>query len=290
MRRKPSLQKGSDPVARRRRYKVKNIVILILVLLIAIGGITTGIWAISNKGSEEPAITSSTQPESTDSSADASSSDVSDSSDSQSRISEPDDDWQLVLANLSHPLPEDFSVDLTTITGNYADIPALDNMKVDSRIVEPLLKMFQDAKQDGQNLFLRASHRTIALQQTYYDWHINHYKEQGYSDEKAKALTLEYIAYPGCSEHHTGLAVDIISVEWQNSGKEIIDTFEETSEAKWLAENAHKYGFIMRYPKDKEDITKIGYEPWHFRYVGVAHATAIYNAGQCLEEYLGVLD
>ena len=117
-------------------------------------------------------------------------------------------------------------------------------MKVDSRIVEPLLKMFQDAKQDGQNLFLRASHRTIALQQTYYDWHINHYKEQGYSDEKAKALTLEYIAYPGCSEHHTGLAVDIISVEWQNSGKEIIDTFEETSEAKWLAKNAHKYGFI----------------------------------------------
>ena len=269
---------------KKRHLKIKNIVLAAVLVIALISAVIAVVFMVGNRGNGGESSLSSESQSSFQSSSSSSDSSVS------SVISDPDDSWQLILANPDHPLPEDFEVELTDITGNYADIPALDDMKVDSRIVPALEQMFKDAKADGQNLFLRASYRTIALQQTYYDWHINHYKEQGYNDEEAKEMTLRYIAYPGCSEHHTGLAVDIISVEWQNSGKEIIDTFEETTEAQWLKENAHKYGFIMRYPKDKEEITEIGYEPWHFRYVGKAHAEAIYNSGLCLEEYLETLN
>lgn len=267
---------------KKRRLNIKNIVLAVIFVIAVISAVIAIVLAVGNWGGSGE--TSSPSSESRQSSQSSSS-----SSSASSVVSDPDDSWQLILANPSNPVPEGFTVNLTDITGNYADIPALDNMKVDSRIVEPLEQMFKDARAAGQNLFLRASYRTVALQQTYYDWHINHYKEQGYSDEEAKEATLRYIAYPGTSEHHTGLAVDIISVDWQNSGQEIIDTFDQTAEAEWLKSNAHKYGFIMRYPKDKEDITKIGYEPWYFRYVGKVHAAAIYNSGLCFEEYLDTL-
>lgn len=274
---------------KRHRLKVKNIVVAVLILLIAIAGLTAGIVALTSRGGDS---SQSSTNDSTSSSSSSESSDDSDSSDSSlSSISDPDDEWQLILVNKTHPMPDDFNVELTDITASaYPDIPALDNMAVDSRIVSALQEMFRAAKADGQELFLRASYRTVALQQTYYDWHMQHYQEQGMTEEEAKAATLEYLAYPGQSEHHTGLACDIISVDWQNSGKEIVESFEETSEAQWLKENAHKYGFIMRYPKDKEDITQYGYEPWHFRYVGKAHAQEIYEQGICLEEYLGETD
>ncbi len=276
------------PYRKKRRLKIKNIVIFVILLLLILAAVIAGLTALfGGKGGEQKPSSSAAAP-GVSGSGSTESGDSSPSS-SNSVISEPDDSWQLILANPDSPVPDGFTVDLTDITGHYEDIPALDNMKVDSRIVEPLLQMFQAAKADGQRLFLRASYRTVALQQTYYDWHINHYKEQGHTEEEAKELTLRYIAYPGTSEHHTGLAVDIISVEWQNSGKEIIDTFDQTTEAEWLKNNAHRFGFIMRYPKDKEDVTKIGYEPWHFRYVGKAHAAAVYNAGLCLEEYLETL-
>ncbi len=278
------------PYRKKRRLKIKNIVIFAILLLLILAAVIVGLTALFGGKGGEPEPSSSSAPAVSDSgSTESGESGDSPPSSSNSVISEPDDSWQLILANPDNPVPDGFTVDLTDITGHYADIPALDNMKVDSRIVEPLLQMFQAAKADGQKLFLRASYRTVALQQTYYDWHINHYKEQGHTDEEAKELTLRYIAYPGTSEHHTGLAVDIISVEWQNSGKEIIDTFDQTTEAEWLKNNAHRFGFIMRYPKNKEDVTKIGYEPWHFRYVGKAHAAAVYSAGLCFEEYLETL-
>jgi D-alanyl-D-alanine carboxypeptidase len=87
---------------------------------------------------------------------------------------------------------------------------------------------------------------------------------------------------PGYSEHHTGLAVDIVTPSYQvlNAG------FAQTDAAVWMAQNAHRYGFIIRYPADKVDVTGIGYEPWHVRYVGIANAKAIFEQGLCLEEYL----
>ena len=105
--------------------------------------------------------------------------------------------------------------------------------------------------------------------------------EQGMSEEEAKKEAATRVAIPGTSEHHLGLAVDINSVE---------TSFENTKAFKWLQKNAENYGFVLRYPKDKKAITKIIYEPWHYRYVGVEHAKEMNRLGLCLEEYIDLLN
>ena len=105
------------------------------------------------------------------------------------------------------------------------------------------------------------------------------YLEAPFNEAKKVAATI--VAVPGTSEHHIGLAVDFNSVE---------ESFENTKAFRWLQENAEDYGFVMRYPKDKKSITKIIYEPWHYRYVGVEHAKAMNDLGLCMEEYLEYLE
>ncbi len=111
---------------------------------------------------------------------------------------------------------------------------------------------------------------------------VENYKSQVYSEEKAKLQAGKWIAVPGTSEHQLGLAVDVVSVNNQT----LDETQENTEEQKWLIKNSYKYGFILRYPTDKSDITGIGYEPWHYRYVGKEAAAVIKEKGICLEEYL----
>ena len=108
---------------------------------------------------------------------------------------------------------------------------------------------------------------------------IDMYMGQGMTQAEATVEASKVILPPGTSEHNAGLAMDIICV---------LDSFENTQHYAWLCENAQDYGFILRYPKDKQDITKIVYEPWHWRYVGVEAAKAMKQSGQCLEEYLGI--
>ncbi|MBQ7499663.1 MAG: M15 family metallopeptidase [Clostridia bacterium] len=102
---------------------------------------------------------------------------------------------------------------------------------------------------------------------------------QKYVNQDGKAEADRYSARPGHSEHQTGLAMDVNSVD---------QSFGKTPEGKWLAENCYKYGFIIRYPEDKESVTGYMYEPWHIRYLGVDLATKVYESGKCLEEYLGI--
>lgn len=198
------------------------------------------------------------------------------------------DEWNLVLVNLTHPLDEVTRDNLTELTVTQKSNG--NGKYFDKRAAEYVTQMFAAAKEEGINLLSRSTFRTYNLQKTYFDSHVNGYLNQGMSQEEAEKKTLEYTAAPGTSEHHTGLAIDITTSEWESAGKGLNDSFAETDAAKWLKENAHRFGFILRYPKEKESITKIKYEPWHFRYVGVEHATEIYNRGICLEEYLGVLD
>jgi len=131
-------------------------------------------------------------------------------------------------------------------------------------------QMKADAAKEGLKLTIVSGYRS-------YDYQMGLYNRYVKRDGKAAADT--YSARPGHSEHQTGLAMDICSLE---------QSFENTAEGKWLAANAHKYGFILRYPKGKQHITGYIYEPWHFRYLGVDTATAVYNSGLCLEEYLGI--
>lgn len=163
----------------------------------------------------------------------------------------------ILIVNKTYGLPEDY------------------NPGEDIEAVEQLNKMIKGAKEDiGKKIMSVSGFRSYDYQKGLYERYVNRDGE-----EKASM----YSAKPGHSEHQTGLAFDIGGVDQKHW---VSDSFADTEEAKWLKDNAHIYGFILRYPKDKTDITGYKYEPWHFRYVGVEHATNIYENNLTLEEYL----
>ena len=148
---------------------------------------------------------------------------------------------------------------------------------VDERIFVALNDLFEDARTEGVYPIIRDAYRSEEEQKEIMDDKIQAYKNEGYPEVLAKHFAKDWVAEPGTSEHQLGLAVDI------NADKSLC-TNETVYE--WLAENAYKYGFILRYPKDKEDITETAYEPWHYRYVGKEAAMEMYENNLCLEEYV----
>jgi len=133
----------------------------------------------------------------------------------------------------------------------------------------------------GYGLFVREGYRTQEEQQQLLDEKIEAYENEGKSKSEAKKLAEQWVAIPGTSEHQLGIAVDINADTTKSSSDDVYS---------WLAENAHKYGFIKRYPSDKTDITGVINEPWHYRYVGTEAALEIYSQGMCLEEYIDTLE
>lgn len=182
--------------------------------------------------------------------------------------------WYLTLVNDTNPMQEGFVPQLTTIAGDY---------QVDSRIAEPLKKMLADAKKDGMNLSICSAYRSVEKQKELYNLYMGNEVRSGKSYWQALEETIKSTAYPGKSEHNLGLAVDIVSAKYTA----LDEKQKDTPEAKWLAKNCHKYGFILRYPVDKTEVTGIIYEPWHYRYVGKEDAKKIMECGITLEEYLG---
>ena len=181
--------------------------------------------------------------------------------------------WELLLANVDNPLPQGFEVKTAVVQNSF---------KMDERIADTVKKMIDDAKADGVDLMICSAYRSVDRQQQLFDEQVAQYVAQGKSKADAEALTATMIAIPGTSEHHTGLAADIVTPTHQTLDPQ----FADTAAGKWLQENAVNYGFILRYPEGKEDITKIIYESWHYRYVGVEHAKIIKEKGLCLEEYI----
>lgn len=182
------------------------------------------------------------------------------------------DDWRLTLANYENLLPENFTVKVSNI----------DNTRqFDSRAIGELNDMMNAMKKDGvTNVWVQSAYRSVARQKELYDKSVKKYLQQGKTQEEAEKLTDEYINKPGSSDHNLGLAVDFNYVD---------NKFEKLDGFKWLKKNAENYGFVLRYPKDKEDITKIAYESWHWRYVGVEHAKKMNDLNMCLEEYIEYL-
>lgn len=187
------------------------------------------------------------------------------------------DDWRLLLINKQHPIPEDYTFELGTIKGS---------MKCDKRILEDLLAMLQGAKEDGVNLVICSPYRDLNRQEVLFNRKIKAYMKRGMSYMDAYKTASQAVTVPGASEHQIGLALDIIS----NHYSTLDEGFGETAAGKWLAEHSCEYGFILRYPKEKEYITSIEYEPWHFRYVGKDAATVITKQGITLEEFVENLD
>ncbi|MCI8360963.1 MAG: hypothetical protein HFE86_06480 [Clostridiales bacterium] len=185
-------------------------------------------------------------------------------------------DWALKLVNFQTPLENGFDPDLSKIKSAYNP----NSLKIDSRIVEAVDIMCDAAKKDGVTLTVISAYRTNAKQNSLYNNKVDRLVAQGYNRDEALTVAATAVARPGTSEHQLGLAIDFNSVE---------QDFEHTKAGKWLRAHCVEYGFVIRYPDDKKELTGVIYEPWHFRFVGRKNAAKMQELDMCLEEYLAYL-
>ena len=186
-----------------------------------------------------------------------------------------------VLVNREYSLSEDYiPEDLVRVSVDTV-LEAEEVNQLRKVAADALAEMFEEAEKEGIKLYARSGYRSYQTQVSLFNNYVAQHGEEAANKFSAK---------PGQSEHQTGLVMDVTaeSVDFQLS-----EELGETEEGIWIAENAHKYGFIIRYPKDKEEITKYVYEPWHLRYIGVDLATLVYNSGLSYEEFVeeeGILE
>lgn len=184
--------------------------------------------------------------------------------------------WQLICVNRNRYVASDVEnkINLRYVAGS--------GEMMDSRAASAYENMYAAAKDEGIYLTPCSGYRSYSTQKRLYYEFYNQYIGQGYSSAEAHDLTSRRRNPAGSSEHNLGICMDIICAS-SSSG------FENTQAYKWLCENAADYGFILRYPADKVNVTGVKFEPWHWRYVGVEYAATIRDSGLCLEEYLGLV-
>ncbi|MBO4846012.1 MAG: M15 family metallopeptidase [Lachnospiraceae bacterium] len=214
-------------------------------------------------GSNTDVVTDSKADEITDNiSADASEKNYPDETDSD-----------IILVNKTHPIPDGYEPDLVIIEND---------LKCDRQALEPITSLIEDAEKEEIKLVISSAYRDYDRQKDIFDKKVRQYMLYGYSYAEAYKKTATENSIPGSSEHEIGLAFDIVSEDHEKMNEE----FGSTDAGKWLDKNCYRYGFIIRYPKGKEEVTGIIYEPWHIRYVGVDAAKEIYKEHITLEEYL----
>ena len=179
--------------------------------------------------------------------------------------------WELILVGGENYVPDDYEVKLLTLSNGE---------QIDERIYPSLQKMFDDMRAKGIYPTVVSGYRSYEEQRELLEEKYLAYRSEGYNKSRAKELALEWVALPGTSEHQLGIAVDINPDYSVSKGEGVYE---------WLQSNAHRYGFIKRYPENKSHITGINNEPWHYRYVGQKAAKEIYEQGLCLEEYIDVI-
>ena len=182
------------------------------------------------------------------------------------------EDDLLRIVNAENPAEEDEEQSFTLVG---------DTQMVDSICAAELEAMLDACREAGNEPLLYASYRTESDQRELYDERVRAYRLQGFPPEEAEALAARSIAPPGCSEHQTGLAVDILSEDCPEPGLR----YAESACFRWLAEHSWEYGFILRYGQEQSEVTGMDFHPWHFRYVGADAARQIYELGLTLEEY-----
>ena len=185
------------------------------------------------------------------------------------------DNELLTLVNPWNELPEDWQVDLVTLSNG---------LQIDRRCYDALQEMMDACREAGYEPLICSAYRTQETQQNLFNNKVAKLEAGGKSHDEAVQEAGTVVAVPGTSEHQLGLTVDVVDVNNQN----LTEEQEKTPTQKWLMANSWRYGFIHRYPNSKSDITGIIYEPWHYRYVGKDAAQEIFNKGITLEEYLGV--
>ena len=190
------------------------------------------------------------------------------------------EEWNLILVNPWEALPSEFDPNL---------VVAMNEQQIDSRIIQAWEEWYKAALDAGHQLFFASGHRTVERQSSNFNRTYNNYLSEGYSEEEALLKTKEYLTEPGHSEHHTGLAFDLLDQQWVASGRTLEPDYDSQASQQWLLDTMSDYGFILRYPKGKEEITGIQYESWHFRYVGEEHARFMELHDLVLEEYIELI-
>jgi D-alanyl-D-alanine carboxypeptidase len=173
---------------------------------------------------------------------------------------------ELVVVNQDNPVPSWYALNLTDAFG----------VKMDAEAAAAFTEMRTQASKDEVTLWISSAYRSNELQNKLFQQEVENFTKTCPTYAEAVASAEHSVAKPGYSEHETGLALDLNGVR---------SDFDSTPAFRWLSLHAQDYGFILRYPKNKEEITKIEYEPWHYRYVGIENAKAIKKSGLCLEEY-----
>jgi len=186
-------------------------------------------------------------------------------------------DWKIMLINKQHPIPGDYEFTLAVIKGS---------MKCDERIIPELQQMMQAAQNDGVSLVIRSPYRDYERQIYLFNRKIKNYMKSKMSYLESYRTTAQAVTVPGASEHQVGLALDITSDTYTT----LTEGFADTEAGEWLENHSYEYGFILRYPDGKEDITGISFEPWHFRYVGKNAAKYMYDHELTLEEFVAQLN
>ena len=187
---------------------------------------------------------------------------------------------QLLLVNAQNPLPENYDYE-----GNLTEIPTkyINGMlKQIDKNVWPYMQAMIDAQRatqtDSKNwLYVRSPYRSYKTQKMLFDQETKKWLATGLSSEEAEAKAATVVTRPGTSEHNTGFSADFNIAE---------DSFESTAMFTWMQEHAADYGFVLRFPKDKQEITGITYESWHYRFVGINNAKEMNRLNMCLEEYI----
>lgn len=243
---------------------------IFIVLIIAFIFVSTYNFYKNKKNREDAEIEVSTEP------LEENSVDKEQETEKQKPIDSNISDWNLILVNKDNLIPEDYEVETAKVEGKW---------EVDVRIREAIVEMLADARKEGLDPIICSAYRTSNYQKNLFNNKVKEYKRKGYSQKSAEEQAALWVTIPGTSEHEIGLSVDIVDRKYQ-----ILDENQENTKVqKWLIEHCYEYGFILRYPTDKKDITKINYEPWHYRYVGVKDAMFIKENGFCLEEYIEFL-
>ncbi len=183
------------------------------------------------------------------------------------------EDWQLRLLNAQHPMGEEEPPELRQLSNG---------LLVDARCYAELQEMLDACRGEGLTPVVCSAYRSWEKQSELFEEEVERQLARGLSEEEARVEAARAIAAPGTSEHQLGLAVDIVDLDNQR----LDETQADTAVQRWLLENSWKYGFVLRYPTDKSDLTGVIYEPWHYRYVGRAAAEEMYERDVCLEEYL----
>lgn len=255
----------------------KRIVYIIAVLIL----ITCGCQDIRNVTIETTAPLTPTQATSqTETTTEASTPNVTETvteAETEPVETNTEDDWMLFVVNNDNPLPDGY-VPTTKVVQ--------DTFELDVRCADYAIAMIEAAEADGIYLNVSSAYRSVQKQQENIDFYIEWYMSEGMTYDEAVYNTYLMVAVPGCSEHNAGIAMDIISLDYMEWHQELETDFDQLPEFDWLQENSWKYGFIMSYPKGKEDVTGFPYEPWHYRYVGITHAKIIHERGITFNEYL----